>query len=213
MPQQIIDLSHLIQNDMPTYPGDQAPEIKTIISLGEKNYKETGISMSTHTGTHVDAPSHVFANGTSLDSFPIEKFIGNGKVIDCSRKETIAVDHLKILLASYCPEFLLIHTGWDSHWGTTHYFSDFPALEPEAVRFLESLPLKGIGIDTPSFDRVESVTLPIHKSLLGNEMVLIENLTGLKALLEKQFTFYCLPLKIKDSEGSPVRAIAIFEDR
>ena len=105
--------------------------------------------------------------------------------------------------------FLLIHTGWSQYWGSEEYFRKFPVLNVDAARYLTSFPLKGIGSDTISFDPVDSGDLPVHHILLSKGLILIENLVNLKSLPKHNFAFSCFPLKIRNGDGSPVRAVGI----
>ena len=94
------------------------------------------------------------------------------------------------------------------------YFSiiiHFPSLSVEAVETLLKFNLKGIGLDVPSIDSIDSPDYPNHNLVLSQEMIIIENLTNLKDLTGVDFTFAAFPLKVKDGDGSPVRAIAIID--
>ncbi len=207
-----IDLTQLIGNKMPVYPGDPVPLITQKTTIANQNYRTSEISLGTHTGTHIDAPAHIIPSGMTLDSFPPEKFIGHGQVIDCRQTSIITVDLFKQSLSSKTPDFVLIHTGWDANWGTDAYFQKSPEIDLETAEYLCTLGLKGIGIDAPSFDPVGSEDYSRHKLFLGSTILLIENLTGLQNLLGKQFIFSCFPLKIKNADGSPIRAVAIIQE-
>jgi kynurenine formamidase len=212
MPSDIVDLSHFIDNDMPVYPGDLVPSIKNMASIENEGYQENELTLSTHTGTHIDAPAHIIPGGYTLDAFPPGKFFGEGLVLDCRKMKKITTDTIILSLSSHAPDFVLFYTGWDIYWGTDVYYGKIPVLDLDAAKYLSDLSLKGVGIDAPSFDPVGSESLGNHKTLLNNNIVLIENLTGLGYLLEKKFIFSCFPLKIKSADGSPVRATAIIED-
>jgi arylformamidase len=209
MPLKIIDLSHSIHTGMPVYPGDSAPIITSTASLGKQGYRESKLVIGTHIGTHIDAPAHIVPGGLTLDAFPAEKFVGSGRVVDCRNAGIITVEKIAHYLTSMIPDFILIYTGLDRLWGRKSYFRQIPVIDPGTAYYLCSLPIKGVGIDAPSFDPVGSESLSNHKQLLGNNILLIENLTGLDQLLEKKFIFSCLPMNIKDADGSPVRATAI----
>ena len=106
-------------------------------------------------------------------------------------------------------EFVLFYSGWDIKWGRSEYFEGFPTLSPEAARYLCNLKLKGVGFDVISADPVASSDLPNHKLLLGNEIIIVENLCNLDKLPNKPLTFIALPLKIAESDGAPARAVGI----
>jgi kynurenine formamidase len=107
-------------------------------------------------------------------------------------------------------DFILLETGWSRFWETPAYFNDYPVLTPEAAHLLADCRPKGIGLDTISVDGIQEPGLPNHKIFLGQDTVIIENLTRLDRLPQEPFQFYCFPLKFKDSDGSPIRAVAVF---
>mgnify|MGYP002300289276 CR=1 FL=1 len=108
-------------------------------------------------------------------------------------------------------DFVLFCTGWDKKWGSPDYYEGFPCLTADAAAYLATLPLKGVGEDTISLDPCDSVDFPNHIALLGADFVNTENLTGLDALIGRQFTFVTLPLKFENSDGCSCRAIAMEE--
>ena len=95
---RVIDLTHTIQADMPVYPGTEPPRFEPANSYERDGFKETKLTMFTHTGTHMDPPAHLFAGRTTLDRFPPEQFIGRALVIDCrdlAEGEAITMDHIR----------------------------------------------------------------------------------------------------------------------
>ncbi len=198
---------------MPVYPGTQTPQFYEKCSIESDGFRESGLNMLTHTGTHIDIPAHIYKEGKTIDQFECEKFFGHAKIIDCRKMNKIGPD---LINAHYDPsekiDFLLFLTGWSNYWGNQMYFSDFPVLTPEAVELICKLSLKGVGIDAISFDETGSDILPNHKILLNKEIILIENLNNLDLLLNKIFLLSCFPLKVKGADGSPVRACAIVEN-
>ena len=214
---RIIDLTHFISEDMPVYLGTLGPEFLPGSTYEKDGFKETVITMFTHTGTHMDPPAHLFAEGTTLDQFPIQQFVGTGLVIDCSSLkdgQRITMDFIRKHqpLADQA-EFLLFHTGWDQYWGTDRYFGDYPYLSDEVLDYIIKTKKKGIGLDVIGLDPIADDNLTLHKKLfLENEVVVIENLEKLNRIGDQLFTFCALPLKHVDADGSPVRAIAMLED-
>lgn len=205
----MIDLTHTIDEKISVYPGCEQPEVKPNSDIVADGYRELKLQLYTHTGTHMDAPSHIIVEGKSLDQLPLEHFIGSGYVIDCRNKKCIDVGFLEALSEHInSAEFLLFYTGWQGKWSTPAYFDEFPTLTTEAVQWLMQYHLKGVGFDVISADAMNSETLPNHQVLLQNEVLIIENLTNLDQLIGKQFELNCIPLKIKNADGSPVRAFA-----
>jgi len=208
----VIDLSHTITPGMPVYPGTESPVVTLACRLDADGFAERKITMFSHTGTHLDAPAHILADGWSLDQLAVERFIGPAckirpAVEDRGRIELSDLEPYQRLIAGN--EFVLIETGWSRYWGRMEYFQDYPVLTPAAARWLAGFPLKGLGIDAISIDEAGSRDFPIHRILLGQEWVIIENLTNLEILPDHGFSFAGLPLKIQAGDGSPVRAVAL----
>jgi len=196
---------------MPVYPGDEPPLIETVTSIEADGFRDSKIVLSSHIGTHVDAPAHILPYSPTLDRIPLDCFIGRCSIIDLT-----AVANPEIHLPDLKPyetlfqnsEFILLHTGWSRFWGQDKYFRGFPVLSIEAALWIHSFQLKGLGVDSPSVDEVDSTDFPIHKILL-DRLLIVENLTNLEKLPQTGFTFSCLPLKLEKIDGSPVRAAAI----
>jgi arylformamidase len=210
-----IDLTQFIAPDMPVYPGTEGPKIVDATSIAHDGFAEKLLCMYSHTGTHIDAPGHMIPGASTLDQFKVDKFIGRAVVIDVP-EVTAAGISLQLLQTQAgrlkgC-DFVLFHTGWDTKWIQQSYFSGFPVLSEEAARWLCGLSLKGLGFDCISVDPVGSTDMAIHKILLGAGLVIVENLCNLAGLRGAAFTFSCLPLRIQDSDGSPVRAVALLQD-
>ncbi len=207
----IVDLTHTLHQGMTVFPGTPELRVQQIASIPFDGFNEKLISFATHTGTHMDAPNHIVPDTATLDMLEPGKFMGKACVIDCRNYHTIdtnVISENKEIINK--ADFVLFYTSWENLWGTNQYLKDFPVLTKQAASLLTSLNLKGIGLDTISVDPVDSDDLTIHKILLSAGMLIIENLTNLSALpLGKSFDFIALPLKIKDADGSPVRALAI----
>lgn len=210
------DLTQIIQENMPVYPGTPPPLLKAACSVEKAGYKETVITMYSHTGTHMDAPAHLLSGGRSLDRLPAERFWGSAAVIDCRMAppgSQIGLDYLKGDLIRYeKADFLLLMTGWERYWGQEAYNQGFPVPGRELIEFMAESGKKGMGVDALSVDPVEAEILTNHRLLLGREMVIVENLRGLAQLdAEAGIHFFALPLNFINADGAPVRAIAITE--
>ncbi len=212
---QIIDLSHPIFNDMPVYPGTESPVFKQETSLEKEGFIEKTLQLSSHTGTHIDSPSHIIEAGKSLDSFDVNYFVGKGVVLNFSEMNESLINVTDLLPFEdviSTVDFLLINTGWSPFWGKNKYFFNYPVLSIKAVEWIATnFKLKGFGIDAISVDRENSSIFPVHRTLLKKEIIIIENLTNLERLGESTFIFNCLPLKIENAEGSPIRAVAFLD--
>lgn len=210
---QLIDLTHMLETGMPVFPGSEPAGLEKTARFESEGYNETQLQLSSHTGTHIDCGRHFIKDGHDTGTTAPDRFFGNGLVIDCR-----SLNHPRIITKSRLllykerlekAEFVLFHTGWSRYWGGNDYYRDFPVPDADTARYLCQFRLKGIGTDTISFDPVESHDYTVHKILLSSGISLIENLTNLEALPEDGFLFCCFPLKIKEGDGSPVRAVGI----
>ena len=170
----------------------------------------SNVRSSLHTGTHMDAFFHFYHDGATIDQIPLEQCIGPALLLDLSTKqakEEISADDLAPHreAISHTPK-LILNTGWAQNWGKTRYFTDYPSLTEDAARFLVDRGIELIGIDTPSVDYSPN---DAHFVLLGNDVLIVENLTNLDQIGQSLFEFAALPLRITGRDGSPVRAIAI----
>lgn len=213
---KVIDLTHTIKEDMPVYPGTDAPVFTPANSYEKDGFKETRLHMYTHTGTHIDPPAHLFPGRTALDQFPVDQFIGKALVIDCRNLmegEDITMDAIrKYGEDAGKADFLLFNLGWDKRWGTDSYFGNYPCINEEVLDYIMRGNYKGIGFDVIGLDPIADVNLTRHKKLFETrDIVNIENLKNLELCGKGLFWFSCFPLKLENCDGSPVRAAAWFE--
>lgn len=212
---KVIDLTHLISEDMPVYPGTEGPKLSPANTYEKDGFKETLMTMYTHTGTHMDPPAHLFAGRTTLDQCPVDQFAGRALVIDCTELkdgERVPLEFItRYGSKAEAAEFLLFRFGWDKYWGTPAYFGNYPYLSDEAVNYIIRARKKGVGLDVISIDPIADANLTIHRKLFAeNEIVIIENLMNLDQVGNDLFWFMALPLKHVDADGSPIRAIAFW---
>lgn len=212
----VIDLTHTIEEAMPVYPGTEPPRLIPANTYEKDGFKETKITMFSHTGTHMDPPAHLFPGRTTLDRFPPEQFIGMALVIDCrdlANGEAITMERLrrygdKVNKA----DFLLFNLGWDKYWGTDAYFGDYPCIDAEVLNHILAGNYKGIGFDVIGLDPIADENLTRHKKLFREKDIInIENLKDLHLCGNDLFHFSCFPLKLQDSDGAPIRAVAWFD--
>lgn len=205
----IIDLTHSIHPGMPVYPGDEAPAFATTATIDHHGYLAHRLTLTTHTGTHVDAPAHLIPGGRSLEQFPVSHLHGRARVVDCRQVPgEITLAHLQPLSRLQEAEFILILSGWDRYWGHASYFTGYPLLSMEAAVWLAQLPIQGIGLDAPSLDSPAASDFPRHHAFLARNRLIIENLTHLDAIPDQACHLYCLPLAIA-ADGAPARVIAV----
>lgn len=188
---------------MPTFPGDPVVEMWHHATIDASGYSLTTVGLSSHTGTHIDAPAHVEPDGAPLTAFPVERFRYDARVVDCrdGQREAIGRDRLP---EPADVDLLLFDTGWDSRWGTDAYW-DYPSLTPSCARECAKRGVD-VGIDTPSVDAI-SADLAAHHELLREGRLIIENLRGLGELPER-VTVYAFPLALASGDGAPARVVA-----
>ena len=212
---KVIDLTHTIKPGMPVFPGTEPPQLSPASTFEKDGFRETLLTMYSHTGTHMDAPAHVREDGITLDKFPADKFVGKALVIDCSdlsEGNVIDISYInkyKNIIDE--AEFILFRTNWDKYWDTEKYYGKFPVINDEVADFLINSNKKGIGLDVISIEEIESEDLPMHHKILKNNLVIIENLCNLDQIGNNLFTFCALPLKFINSDGASIRAIAILD--
>ncbi len=213
---RVIDLTHTIESGMPVYPGTETPILEPANTYDRDGFRESKLSMYSHTGTHMDPPAHLFRNRTTLDAFPPEQFIGKALVIDCTslkEGEPITMDHLsRYGTKAETADFLLFYLGWDARWGSEAYFGDYPCIDDSVLEYILEGSYKGIGFDVIGLDPIADGNLTRHKKLFQTrDIINIENLCNLGLCGNDLFWFSCFPLKIRDCDGSPIRAVAWFE--
>ncbi|ADD69116.1 cyclase family protein [Denitrovibrio acetiphilus DSM 12809] len=207
---EMIDLTHMIKEGMPVYPGTLSPEIKVETTIASEGFEERLITIFSHTGTHMDAPSHILDGRRSLSDFDISDFAGHAVMIDVRGMDTVSASYIR----SYEKElrgahFAVLFSGWSSKWGEQSYFENYPVLEADAAGVLAASGVKGVAVDMISVDPVDTVTFENHKIFLNRNMIIVENLTNLHLLEGKEFVLNCIPLRIEYGDGSPVRAFAM----
>ena len=208
-----IDLTFPVEEGMPFWPGDSEPEFREVKRLEQDGYAVQAICFGNHIGTHLDAPSHVVKGGMTLDRIPLETLIGKAVLLDFTSKgkkdritRTDLQAHGNILREG---TRVLIRTGWDSHYGSTFFFQDFPCLTLEAAQDLASRGIALLGMDTPSPSPVDDPDQGIHKTLLGAGIVLLECLTNLHRITGNECELIVLPPLFKGFSVSPCRAVAV----
>lgn len=210
-----VDLSYPIHEGMPAYPSDPNVQIRQEATIDADGYALRSIRISSHAGTHVDAPAHILRGAAGIEAIPLDRFIGKAAVIDCRDRHPLIdrdfVQDAEPLIRTL--NILLLQTGWERQWGSADYFQGYPVLQPEAAMVLAQSRISAVGIDAPSFDAADSEDYPIHRLLLGAGKILIENLTGLAHLPRTGIWFSAFPLSLgHGADASPVRAVACIEN-
>ena len=193
------DLTRPIVPGMPVYPGDPPVVFSPAATLADDGFRVTQVSLGTHAGTHLDAPSHFLPEGSGVEVIPLERLIGTARVVDLASSK---------VGAPFAPgERLLIRTGWSSRWGTENYFDSFPPLEDWLVCALEETRVGLVGLETPSLDPEHARDEAFHVRLLSAGVIIVENLCNLESLPD-QVELAVLPLPLAGLDGSPCRVVA-----
>ena len=201
---KLVDLSVVVNQDTPNYPGDPRIQIKATATLAKNSYNDHSVMFDVHSsGTHMDAPWHMIENGKTLEQIPVEQFVGRGCYIKVNDKK---FDLAKVQQADIQPgDIVLFHTGMDSvYHELSYYANDRPAMPEEIAKLLVEKKVKMVGLDMCSPDLPP---FPVHRILLGAGILIVENLTNLLELSGREFTVYALPVKMQ-LDGAPARVVA-----
>lgn len=203
------DLTHTITEDILVWPGTEPPELSEGSTFEKDGFRETRLELFSHVGTHMDAPAHMRRDRPELDELPVGSFAGSAWVLDARdlpEGGEIGPEAVEPVAGS---DFLLVCTGWDANWNTERYFGNYPVLSEAAVRRAAELGVKGIGLDTMGIDPMAALNFPRHHIMFERSLVIIENLCGLDKIAGKRLFFAALPIKYKNADGAPVRAVGI----
>lgn len=194
----IYDITRDLSEDAVLYPGDVRPRFREI---DNGQYRVTEITLGSHSGTHIDAPSHYIKGGQTVDRIPPGVLAGPAQVLDCSNAgEVIVPDHLAGRLDG--ARTLLLRTTFSER---QQFDPGYPALSVEAADLIADAGVTCLGTDAPSIEAYHGDGT-VHRRLLGSGMVILE-LLDLSAVPEGNYFMVALPLRLKDADGSPVRAI------
>jgi len=210
-----IDLTLTISKFTPNFPGSPKLQFIPWSTLKEDGYNLELLFLSSHTGTHLDAPYHFIKNGAKIHQIPLDRLLGNGVLIKIKKGKNQVITKNDLILFErkngniQKHSSIIFHTEWQKNLNSDSYFINNPGLSESAAKYLVSKEINLVGIDSPSIDLGTNRTFIAHKILAKNNILIVENLTNLNKISSKQFDFIILPLKLKDASGSPVRAIAI----
>jgi arylformamidase len=213
-----IDLSHTIFDGLVTYKGLPAPLICDYISREQSkvNYDEGTtfqigkIEMVTNTGTYIDCPFHRFAHGRDLSEIALEQF-ADLEAITIDARGTMAVGPEFFIGKEIRNKAVLVFTDWARHWNTSGYFEGHPFLTAEAAEYLKDQQAKLVGIDSHNIDDTRGRSRPVHTTLLGADILIVEHLCNLGELPDFGYRFNAVPPKFKGAGTFPVRAYAKLE--
>jgi arylformamidase len=192
------DVTRPLSREMLVYPGDLIPVFR---QEKQGKYFISELHMSSHTGTHIDAPSHYLEDGNSVDTIPLQDLIGRCRIIDVIEAgNKITKNHLVGKIEG--AERLLLKTAFS---GENIFVEDYPCLSADAAMFIASCGVRCVGIDSPSIEMFDCDG-SVHRKLLSHNCVIIE-LLDLSGIPEGEYNMIALPLRCKGLDGSPARVI------
>jgi kynurenine formamidase len=215
----LIDLSHTIEHGVVTYRGLPAPIVCDFLSREHSRacyapgteFQIGRIDMVANTGTYVDSPFHRFAHGRDLAALDLASLADLDAVVVRARGDQRAIDASAFAGLDVGGRAVLVHTGWDRHWTTPQYFDGHPFLTGNAASWLADHGAALVGIDSLNIDDTSDGRRPVHTTLLGADIPIVEHLCGLGALPDRGARFFAVPVKVKNFGTFPVRAFAKVE--
>lgn len=210
------DLSHPVSPGMTVVPGLPDVHFKPLMSMSEGALLDVcEVSMPSHAGTHLDAPSHAIISGRTIDQIRPEELIGHAVVVDASHTadRLIDADDFKNIAGLVNKgDYVFVSTGYETHFGTDRYF-DYPSFHENIVDWAVEQEIRGIGADTLSPDlprdkRPADFDMPLHRQLLGRDILIIENLRNLIALRGRRVSISIGVVSYAGKDAGPARILA-----
>lgn len=213
----LLDLTRQISPELPVFPGSPSVRVLPWNTIRNDGYNAEMLYMSSHTGTHMDAPYHFDPDGLRMHQIPVDVLMGRALLLEMPRQDGQYVTGADIIgwqeqNGAIPPNSaVIIDTGWEGRIGEPSYFSRNPGLSADAAEYLASVPVSLVGTDSPSIDAGGDDSFPAHRILARAGALNVENLVNLDKIPGTSFRYAIFPLKIADATGSPVRALAILE--
>jgi len=214
---KIIDLTLTVSDKIPTFPGSPQPNFIPWENIKEDGYNLELLFLSSHTGTHIDAPHHFLEKGGKIHEISLEKLVSEAVLIKSKKNsgESITKTDIQKFEKNHgkIEDFssIIFYTGWQRNLQKKYYFTKNPGLSVSAAKYLASKKISLVGIDSPSIDVGVDSKFSVHQIFAKKGMLIVENLANLDKIKSSKFHLVVLPLKLKNATGSPVRAIAFVE--
>ena len=195
---KILDITRSLKNGMIVFPGDIVPSFN---QQDHGRYFISDLYLSSHTGTHIDAPTHYLKSGDTIDTVPLGNLIGRCHVSEIEGDDVlITASRLRGRIGN--ESRLLLKTPFS---GKTTFSEDYPCLTPDAARLITDKGVICLGIDSPSIEAFVGDG-SVHRQLLGNGCLVIE-LLDLSGVAEGDYGMVALPLRLEGLDGAPARVI------
>lgn len=204
---RVIDVSMPIRDGMAGFPGDPPVVVRNVRRVADGDpYSLSALRLSSHTGTHLDPPSHFIAGGASIDELDVERFNGAAAVVELA-DGVPSIDAEVVAGLPNGSERVLFRTSNSARWGAGNgFFPDYVALERSGAQALLARGVRLVGIDSLSIERDSTGTFPVHHALLGGGALILEGLV-LSGAVAGNYELQCLPLRIAAGDGGPCRAV------
>jgi len=214
---KILDLTLTISDIISVFQGSPHPHFIPWEKIKDGGYNLELLFLSSHTGTHLDAPYHFLEKGAKIHEISLKKLVSNAVLIKSRKKSNESVTKTDIQkfekkhgkIASFSS--VIFYTGWQRNLQKKYYFTKNPGLSVSAAKYLASKKVSLVGIDSPSIDLGTDSKFSVHQIFAKKGMLIVENLANLEKIKSSKFHLVVLPLKLKNATGSPVRAIAFVE--
>ena len=214
---KVIDLTLTVSNKIPTFPGSPQTNFIPWENIKADGYNLELLFLSTHTGTHMDAPHHFLEKGAKIHEISLKKLVSEAVLIQSRKKsnESITKTDIQKFEKKYGEidglSSVIFLTGWQKNLQKKYYFTKNPGLAVSAAKYLASKKISLVGIDSPSIDLGTDSKFSVHQIFAKKGMLIVENLANLDKIKSSTFHLVVLPLKLKNATGSPVRAVAFVE--
>ena len=214
---KVIDLTLTVSNKIPTFPGSPQPNFIPWENIKEDGYNLELLFLSTHTGTHMDAPHHFLEKGAKIHEISLKNLVSEAVLIKSRKKsnESITKTDIQKFEKKHGKidgfSSVIFCTGWQRNLQKDNYFTKNPGLSVSAAKYLASKKISLIGIDSPSIDLGADSKFSVHQIFAKKGILIVENLANLEKIKSSKFHLVVLPLKLNGATGSPVRAIAFVE--
>jgi len=199
-----IDISQILNNNIPVWPGDTPFQYKVSWGMEESGSVNVGqVTMSTHTGTHIDAPYHFDNAGKRVIDLDFNLYIGPAKIVHLQQPASIGIKDLQDVPLQGVKRLLIKTDAWKDK---TVFPDSIPHIEPELAAFLAEQGVQLLGLDLPSVDPLDSKELNAHHELNRHGIHILEGLV-LDEVEPGEYELAALPLPFAEADGSPVRAV------
>ncbi|MGE5438565.1 MAG: cyclase family protein [Bacteroidota bacterium] len=201
-----IDVSAPVHSGMVHWPGEPEVSVYRISSISDgKDANVSGLSMSAHTGTHMDAPFHFIQNGKDISQVPFEALIGDALVIDVKNPEVVDLQDLRDYDIRPNDRVLFKTNNSDREWFNMGFSTNYTGLSARAAKYLAERKVQLVGIDFISIG-THAEDEEVHRTLLGQGIWIIEGLY-MKDIAEGAYEMICLPLRLIGCDGAPARTV------